>query len=108
MKTAVKAMAAALAVALCAGCFNVAVRMSPYTTIDQCYLATSMDAEMIAAPFVEESDLIDRAQKDIAIPLLPFAIVDLPLEVVLDTVFLPYDYWVSRHPESDAGKAKFK
>lgn len=108
MKKMAASLAVAASVALCGGCFNCAVRMSPYTTIDQCYLATSMDAEMIAAPFTNNNDFLDDAQRHLALPLLPFSIIDFPFEVVLDTAFLPYDYWVSRHPESDAGKAKYK
>ena len=95
MKTAALSAALAASALLC-GCFNIAVRVSPYAEIDQCYLATSMDWEMVSAPFRKDADALDTVQRDIAIPLLPVSIIDLPFEAVLDTLFLPYDYRVSR------------
>lgn len=102
MKTAAFAAALAASALLC-GCFNIAVRVSPYAEIDQCYLATSMDAEMVAAPFKKDCDFMDLAQKEIAIPLLPFTVIDLPFEFALDTLFLPYDYAVSRNAKNGVG-----
>ena len=107
MKKCMTRTAAALALAvatLAGGCFNIAVRVSPYTEIDQCYLATSMDWDMVSAPFRKDADALDTVQSDIAIPLLPVSIIDLPFEVVLDTLFLPYDYSVSRKEKKEGAK----
>ena len=79
-------IAAMVGVASSAGCGTITVRSDHDDVVSPIYLGTRFDGGFIAlcvkAPFTKEED-------DIALLLLPFALIDLPLSLVADTLLLP-------------------
>ena len=78
---------------LLSGCANIANRndgrsLSPY----QC---TCEMAASVAAPFRRATGPEGQIAKAYLTLLLPVSVVSLPLDAVLDTVFLPWDMWTS-------------
>jgi len=86
MNKALKALAAvALAVSL-SGCCNYMLHRSGYAEI---YGGTRYQWDIVTAPFTDSKSYVS----ELATFFFPFVVVDLPCEVVFDTVTLPFDAW---------------
>lgn len=55
------------------------------------YGGTRDDAKVIAIPFRKANNAEESIEKAYATILLPLSIIDLPFEIVADTLTLPYD-----------------
>ncbi len=63
------------------------------------YLGTKVNAGMLASPFNGECKKNDQGQLAACI-FYPFILIDFPLSLITDTVFLPYT--VSTKPEHES------
>ena len=88
-----KKLAAMLAAALLSGCVNILYRTDGMDKNHGPYYCTCGIAECVAAPFTEPKGPEGGIAKAWCTLLLPFTVIDLPLEAVVDTVLLPYDFF---------------
>ena len=79
-----------LATLMLAGCMNIANHCSAVGSV-YAYSGTVDDAELIAIPFQSTYGAESDIARAYATLLLPFTILDMPLEIVADTITLPYD-----------------
>ena len=75
------------------GCISIMERTESGSKITQVYHPTCTCAESIALPFRERLYGEDGISQAISTVLLPFTIIDLPLDAVVDTVCLPWDIY---------------
>jgi len=77
---------------LCSGCFNVVIHADGEG--GNCmYAGTVACSHTIALPFVGATGPEASIAEAYATLFLPLTIVDLPFEVVADTITFPYDVW---------------
>lgn len=100
--------AAGLLIACSAGCASVGVRSGWYSERAAVYPATTVDAGVVAfvaaypfRPYTERWFPPD-AQEGLVFLFLPASIIDLPVAIVVDTLFLPIDVYRLRKKETDA------
>lgn len=74
------------------GCLNVMYRVQPMPNNGP-YFYTQADAFLVSVPFRDAADYSSRSAKAAFALLLPLTLVDLPLECVVDTLFLPWDLY---------------
>jgi len=88
-----KRLMALAAVAILSGCANIGGHLDPgvMTRYIHPYYGTVANVEAIKVAFVDPTGPEGLIAKSYAILLLPVLTVDLPLEVVADTVTAPYD-----------------
>lgn len=72
------------------GCMNISNHSSPVGSV-YAYSGTVDDALLIATPFQDTYGPEGSIARAYATLLLPFTILDMPLEIVADTITLPYD-----------------
>ena len=79
---------------LMSGCIGIQDRFVD-KKIEYVYQPTCEDAGLIAIPFRDGSKMSSegRTAKAYCTLFLPLTVVDLPFEVVFDTIFLPWDVW---------------
>lgn len=82
--------------AILSGCIGIIDRTGNKSEISYLYQPTCEDAEMISIPFKDGSKMSSegRIAKAYCTVLLPVSIVDLPFEIVFDTVLIPWDLCV--------------
>ena len=81
---------------LATGCMGIMDRSGNKSEISYLYQPTCEDAEMIAIPFKDGSKMSSegRIAKAYCTVLLPVSIIDLPFEIIFDTVLIPWDLCV--------------
>jgi uncharacterized protein YceK len=90
------------------GCASVGVRLGGYTRQAAIYPATSVDIGLISHVAKQPCRASDPtsssvdAQAGLVYLLVPGAIVDLPMAVVLDTLMLAYDLQKARSKQADS------
>ena len=89
-----KKMAIVLSVLL-QGCMCIDLHSSAYKTPAGVYSGTRACAEVLAIPFRNYKGTAAAWARAHTIITYPLLLVDLPLEVISDTVTLPYDMYVS-------------
>lgn len=79
---------------LMSGCIGIQDRFLD-KKIEYVYQPTCEDAELLAIPFRDGSNMSSegRIAKAYCTVLLPLTVVDFPFEVVFDTILLPWDAW---------------
>ena len=96
---AVKALALSLAI-LAGGCIGMVDRFGSGAEIHGLYQPTRECADLVSIPFRKRGAGAEEGiAKAFCTIVLPVTTIDLPFEVVFDTIFIPYDLCVS------AGKA---
>lgn len=83
------------------GCISILERTEGGNKITQVYHPTCTCAESIAIPFRERRYGEDGIAQAICTVLLPFTIIDLPLDAVSDTICLPWDIYRSCQNKND-------
>ena len=96
--------AASMALAPC-GCISILERSDDYTTIRGVYQPTRVCAESIALPFREKRTGEGAVAQSVCTLLLPFTLVDFPLDVVADTLCLPWDAYCAHQRASEPEEA---
>ena len=95
----IKGLFVACAITLLAGCANILQRCDDYHAPYVCakhpyYCTTSVWDDCVCAPF-KLGDSNDPIWTSFATLTWPFWLLDEPCEVVLDTVFLPFDIFAT-------------
>ena len=87
----------AFAASLLAGCFSIDHHKTGELPSDIAqsgiYSGTRADCGVVAVPFSDPKGPEGGIAKALCTILLPVSIIDLPLELVADTVTLPYDIY---------------
>lgn len=105
MKTPLPEIIFSVLSVLASGCIGISDRTSG--KIEHLYQPTCEDAELVAIPFRDGSKMSSegRIAKAYCTVILPLTVVDLPFEVVFDTVFVPWDAWeAGKRRKGDSGK----